>query len=132
MSLTKAAILACQDTKIEKVHVEAWGGDVYVRSLTGTERDKFESSNVIKDRKSQTYDVRIENLRARLVVLSVCDEGGNRLFTDADAITLGAKNAAVIAQLYDVAARLSGISKDDIAEIVKNSDAGVSDGSTSA
>ena len=121
MSLTKEQIFQCTDIKIEKLHIEAWGGDIYVRSMTGTERDKFESSNVVKDRKTQTYDVRMENLRARLVVLTVCDETGGRIFTDEDAKEIGRKNAAVIAQIYDVAARLSGITKEDIEEITKNS-----------
>ena len=121
MSLTKEQIFQCTDIKIEKLHIEAWGGDIYVRSMTGTERDKFESSNVVKDRKTQTYDVRMENLRTRLVVLTVCDETGGRIFTDEDAKEIGRKNAAVIAQIYDVAARLSGITKEDIEEITKNS-----------
>jgi hypothetical protein len=132
MSLTREAILACTDVQIKPVRVEAWGGDVYVRSLTGAERDKWESSNVIRDRKSGTYDVKIENLRARLVTLSVCDDKGVRLFTDADVKEIGQKNAAVLAQLYDVAAKLSGITKEDLDDIAKNSSADPNDGSTSA
>lgn len=132
MVLTKDQIFASVDLKLEKVDVPEWGGEVFVRSMTGKERDKFESSNMVKDRKSNTYDLRMENLRARLVVLTVCDETGKRIFDDGEAELIGARNASVLARLYDVGARLSGITKADIEEIAKNSTADTTDGSLSA
>ena len=132
MSLSKEDIFGCSDTTIEKLHIDAWGGDVYVRSLTAAERDKFEASNLIKDKRTNLYDARMDNLRARLVAMSLCDETGKRLCTDADAAALGSRNAAAIALIYDTAARLSGITKEDLAELAGESSAGPEDVSQSA
>jgi hypothetical protein len=132
MSL-REEILNTNDVVIEgPFKIAAWGGlEVYVRSLSGAERDQFESSNLIKG-KGGTFDVRIDNLRARLVALSVCEKDGTRVFTIRDAESIGRKNAGAIAQIYEIAARLSGITKEDLDELAKNSSADQSEGSTSA
>ena len=44
--LTKEQILRVKDIETRKVNVPEWGGDVMVRSLTGAERDYFESKLV--------------------------------------------------------------------------------------
>ena len=125
MSLTKDQILSCQDRQIEKVLTPEWGedGHIYVLSLTGKERDRFEAGSVLKDRKSGEYDVKMDNLRARLVTMTACTESGELLFSRDDVKQLGQRNAAVISRIYDVAARLSGITKQDLEELVKNSEA---------
>ena len=51
--LNKAAILAAEDLKTETVAVPEWGGEVRVRTLTGTERDAFESGLVAEGGKAQ-------------------------------------------------------------------------------
>lgn len=116
--LTKEQILQTVDLTIEKVHVKEWKGDVYVRSLTGEERDRFEQSNLVKEGKS--LEVRLFNVRAKLVALAMCDEHGNSILDEGDAVWLGGKSAGAISTLYDVAARLSGISKESIEELTKN------------
>lgn len=133
MNSLRDTILTCDDIVIEgPFKIQAWGVEVYVRSLSGTERDKFEATNLIKDRKRGTYDVQLDNLRARLVEMATCDKDGNAVFKPGDAAAIGKKNAGAIAQIYDIAARLSGITKEDLEEIAKNSSADQSDGSTSA
>lgn len=132
MSLTREQILECIDRRVEKLNVPAWGGDVYVRSLTGTERDEWEQENLVKDPRTKEYSYRLRNIRARLVVKTVCDENGTRIFTDRDADRIGEKNAAVLTKVYEVAARLSGITPEDVEELAKNSGADESAGSTSA
>ena len=82
--LTREQILQCDDLPKETVKVPEWGGEVQVRTMTGTDRDAFEASLIGKEG-------RLENVRARLVSLAVCDESGNRLFGDADVAALGAK-----------------------------------------
>ncbi len=45
MALSKDAILAAKDTKLSgEISVPEWGGSVYVKTLTGTERDAFEDA----------------------------------------------------------------------------------------
>jgi hypothetical protein len=122
--LTREQILSSQDRKIQKVTVPEWGGDVYVRSLSGAERDQFEEGNLIreKDRKRGfvSLDIRIQDAKTRLVALSVCDEAGTRLFSDADVEALSKKNSAAIARLSGVASALSGITDENLEDLLKN------------
>ena len=113
--LNKEAILACKDLKQEIVEVPEWGGSVIVRTMTGTERDAFEQS-ITKDGVQYNTD----NIRARLVSLTLIDEDGNRLFTDKEVESVGGKAASALVRLYDVAQRLNGMSDADVDELAKN------------
>jgi len=112
--LTRDAILGVQDLKTERVPVPEWGGDIYVRGMSGAERDAFEQSLMVGDKFTP------DNVRARLAARCICDEKGERLFSDADIVVLGAKNAAALDRVYDVAQRLSGIGKKDLDAAIKN------------
>jgi len=57
---------------------------------------------------------RLENVRARLVSLALCDETGTRLFSDADITVLGAKSAKALDRVFAVAQRLNGIGSDQV------------------
>lgn len=136
---TRDDIFACNDTVIEKVTVKEWKMDLFVRSLSAAEKAKWEFSAIDvaanpKQNESATKLVktRLETARERLVEFATCNEDGSRFFKDGDASQIGHKNANAISTLYDVAARLSGISKEDLEAISKNSEAGQSEGSTSA
>lgn len=113
--LNKQAILAAQDLKSEDVAVTEWGGEVRVRTLTGTERDAFESSLVQDGGKRD-----LSNLRARLLSLAIVDENGARLFSEADIPLLGGKSAAALDRLFEVAQRLNGIGEKEQAALAKN------------
>lgn len=122
--LTKDQILSTSDLQIQKVFVPEWKDHVFVRSLSGKERDQFEEAGLIRGRDHKrgiaTYDVRMENARARLVVMTCCDEAGTRIFADDDVEALGKKNAGALALLYNVAASLSGITAEDLGDVLKN------------
>jgi hypothetical protein len=117
--LTRDMILAADDLPKELVEVPEWGGSVYVRCLTGTERDAWEASVVEMGKDGKTKP-NMENLRAKLVARTLCDEDGARVFSDGDVAVLGAKSAAAMDRLYAVAARLSKISKEDESELLGN------------
>lgn len=126
--LSRDAILAISDIQYETVPVPEWGGEVRVRGLTAAERDQYESSFVaIKGKNASTN---MSNARARLVVMSVVDDSGERIFANSDIPVLGAKSAAAMDRIYSVASRLSGVTDADIEELAGNSD-GQSDGSNS-
>lgn len=110
MSLTAEAILAASDIQTEAVDVAEWGGKVYVRGLTAAERDRYDREIVSIDKKGNTSIGRLDNLRALLVVRCLVDENGDRLFQDSQARELGGKSSVVIGRLWEVAARLSGMS----------------------
>ena len=115
--LDRNSILKMDALPKEQLSVPEWGGDVWVRTLTGTERDSFEQSMVQKKNKPN-----LNNVRARFAVLTICDEKGERLFTDNDAEALGKKSAAALDRVFEVAQRLNGFSDDDQRELssVKN------------
>ena len=113
--LNREAILSSVDLPKELVNVPEWGGDLYVSTLNGTQRDSFEASMQGKKNK-----LNLENVRARFAVLTICDEGGTRLFTDHDAKALGEKSAAALDRVFAVAQRLNGFSDEDSRELSKN------------
>ena len=118
--LSRKNVLEAEDLVIEKVDLSEFkgyeGGFVYVRNLGGLARDKFEGSLVGKDGKTPVYD----NIRAKLVARTACDETGKRLFTDADIDILTMKSAAMLQKIFEVAQRLSGIGAKDIEEMTAN------------
>lgn len=127
--LTREAILNVDDLPRELVAVPEWGGEVYVRALTGAERDAFEQSIVEQRGKSTRMNLR--NIRAKLVSLAVIDGNGNRIFSDDDVKWLGNKSAAALDRIFEVAQRLSGLRDEDVDELAKNSENDQSDGSIS-
>lgn len=117
--LNRDAILQANDLKSEIVSVPEWGGEVYIRCMTGTERDAFESATIDMRGKNDVH-INLENARARLLSMTICDENGKRMFSDADLLELGAKNSIVLDRLFGIAQRLSGLTKKDIRDLVKN------------
>lgn len=117
-TLSRDAILQAPDTVIEMVSVPEWGGSVYVRSLTGTERDAFEGSLLVINKGRQS--IKYEDIRAKLVVKTACDMTGVRLFSDADIPEVTKKNAAALQRIFEVAQRLSGLTNADVKELADN------------
>ena len=129
-ALTRDSILGTDDIIVERVPVPLWGGDVFVRSLTAAERDDFESTLMVtkttrnkRGKNVKDRDLNMKNARAKLVQLTVCksDTDKSQMFTTDDVISLGKKSGASLDLIYDVAARLAGITDNDLDEIEKKS-----------
>ena len=116
MGLTRDLILEADDLVRETVDVPEWGGQVIVRTMTGTERDTFEL-NVTEQRRAK----RQPNLRALLAALTIVDENGGRVFSEDDAVRLGLKSAGALDRVFAVAARLNCIGQGDVEALEKNS-----------
>ena len=132
--LDAEAILGIDDLHIETVYVPEWNGSVRVRTLTAKERDDFEQSLLEKRGrgKNQTREMTFLNMRSKLVVKCLMHPTENsRLFRDDQAEQLGRKSGAAVDRLYDVAARLAGISEEDVDELVGNSESDQPDSSPS-
>jgi hypothetical protein len=127
--LTKEAILKAKDLVFDTVDVPEWGGTVRLKSLSGFERDKFEAS--LLDEKKGGRAANLENLRARLISLTVVDKDGVRLFGDKDVVALGRKSAKVLDRLFSKAQEMNGLRKEDVNALTKNSEAAPSDASSS-
>lgn len=116
----KESILMISDLPIDPVYIAEWKSNVYVRGLTAFERDQFESTLFTGEGKTRKQN--FSNMRARLLVLTICDEKGNRLFSDTDADILGKKSAKALNKLFAKAQELSGIGEKDVEELIKNSE----------
>ena len=124
MALSKANILAARDVKLsDAVAVPEWGGDVYIKTLSGTERDMFE------DAYSQN---KMRHFRCRFLVLTLCDDTGSRLFADGDVDELGKKSSVVINRLFDKAWEHNSFTTQAVDNLGEGSPEGQSAGSISA
>ena len=119
--LTRDGILKHKDIATEQVEVPEWGGYVLVRGLTGRERDAFEEKMLERKRGKRSREVNLDNMRAKLTVLSVVDEAGALLFSEGDLDALGNKSAAALSRVFDVAQRLSGLRDEDLEELGEGS-----------
>lgn len=123
--LSKDAILAAEDLATEVVPVPEWGGAVTVRSMTGVDRDAFESSiNRIEKDPSTGQDKQVrdlDNFRARLCAATMVNANGKLLFPNPeDVVKLGKKNSKALDRVMKVAQRLNGIGAEDVEQLVKN------------
>ena len=117
--LTADGILGLDDRgPIVRVEVPEWGGHVYVRGMSGLERDRFEAGSLKGTGRNQQLN--LANMRARLVAASVCNADGERLFSESDANWLGEKSAKALNRVFDVAQRLAGLSDQDIEDLAGN------------
>lgn len=114
--LTKEQILGAQDLTHRDVEVPEWGGKVRVRTMTGEERDAYEIA-VYGGEKTNT-----ENLRARLLFLTLVDEQGNRLFADeADIVALGKKSIKAVQRVFKAVRDLNAMDVASMEDLAKNS-----------
>ena len=116
--LTAADILAAEDQEIKEVAVPEWGGSVFVRSMNGNERDRYEKQFM----EWRLKKGKLTSMRASMLVLCLCDETGKRIFTQRQIDDLGTKSSRVLDRLWDVARDLSGMDDDDVEELAGNSD----------
>src|SRR5690242_17693330 len=107
--LTRDQILAADDLPRQLVLLPEWGGEAYVRTLSGAERDHWEAG--IRDEEDE---VDVENIRARFAVLVLVDDTGKRLFSDADAEALGQKAGPALDRIYQAAAKLNKLKAEDV------------------
>ena len=112
--LTRDQILGAGDLAVESIDVPEWGGSVCIRVLTGAERDRFEQE--IQSAKGKPID----NVRARLVALCVCDDQGLRLFTSADIAALGEKSATALDRIFTRSLSVNKLNSDDVETAKKN------------
>src|SRR4051812_6304923 len=95
--------LSPQDSKLQPLAVPEWNTTVYIRVMSGTERDQWEA-DIFKDGKLDKTQ-----LRARLLVKTLADENGVRIFTDQDTAALGAKSGNVLMKLFDKAQKMNAL-----------------------
>jgi len=113
--LSSDDILAFNDSTIEAISIPEWGGDAFIRTMTGVERDSWEM--YAAKQMDKTNNV---NIRAKLACLSLCDEKGKRLFGDGQVDALSKKSAKPLNRVYEASLKLNKLSDDDIEALEKN------------
>ena len=121
--LSRDAIKMANDVRLDTVEVPEWGGSVCIKTLSGTERDAFEEGY---------SEQKMKNFRARFLVLTLCDESGERLYADSEADELGSKSAVVLNRLFDSAWSLNAFRNEDVDALGNGLPSDQSDASTSS
>lgn len=93
-------------------------GTVFVKGLSGEDRDTLESSLVDVGPQGQVKQVRLTNLRATIAQLGICDETGTRLFTKKDIPALSKRPAAFLEAVTQKVQELSAMTETDIQAMV--------------
>lgn len=121
--LDREKLLTKEELKVEKVFLNK-KDFVFVRQMTGRERDRFEQSLMreVKDDKGNVdYERSLEDFRAKLAVNTLCDENGNNLLNPEDYPTLSQNmSARTLELIINAAQKLNRISEADREGLVKN------------
>lgn len=95
----RETILAADDRKPVKLPVPEWGCDIFLKPLNGHERSRIVRAASSND----------STLYGLAVVLSACDEQGNKLFTEQDIPALNEKSGAVLDRVATVIVKANGL-----------------------
>jgi len=109
--LTRQDCLSVNDLALKEYTVKAWDGVVYIKKMTAKDQIQFEDMSQGKDRK---------NIFSRLIVMCVCDENGNKLFTEADMDALNNKSASAVIELFTAISEINSVSQEDVEDLAKN------------
>lgn len=115
--LSAENIFSADDMKVEPVDVPEWGGRIYVRRLTGRERDEFEQ--LMNDRRAGKI-LKVRGVITKIVALAACTSDGTQLFTSKDAeAKLDEKACAPLMRVFDAALKISGMRDDDVQNLTE-------------
>lgn len=107
--LSRDEILSKTGLKKQTVSVPEWGGEVIVSEMTGAARDAWEQGLQSRDSKG-----RLVSPRANLVIATVVDDKGERLFSDDDVEKVGNLSASSLTRICNVAQELNSLRADDL------------------
>lgn len=128
--LTKDTILSADDIRKEKVEVPEWGGSVYVRIMTGLQREEY-MTHLIRE-KEGSFNKKGERIEAigkkekfeasaLLACFTICDKDGVLLFNKSDVVKLGMKSSVALERIVAKANKLNKMfGEKEIEEEVKN------------
>ncbi len=121
MGLDRESILKPRALKIEKVHVPEWDGDVYVREMTGAERDWLDARMYDREKRDVSL-LNVPNYRATIAALVLSDAQGNLLYNKAvDIPLLSSQPAAALERVMVAGLRVNGMAEDAVEDAEKNS-----------
>lgn len=133
--LNRNLLLTKEKLEVKKVELDATQ-HVFVRQMTGKERDQYEKLLVVekKDENGNVIDFEknLENFRAKTAVMTVCDEEGHLILKPEDAEMLSeCMSADKLDKIVKASQNLNSIDEASKALLLKNSDAVQIDNSNS-
>jgi hypothetical protein len=99
-------LFGAKDIRIKSIEVPEWGGTYYVRVINGKARESFEEALAAEQR--------MKNFRMKFLILTLCDEDGATILTDADIDFLGERSSVVINRVFDAAWAINGFTKEAV------------------
>ena len=121
--LDRESLLKKEELEVKKVDLGK-GEFVYVKQMTGRERDTFERSLLreVKKGNESDYVRALEDFRAKLAVNTLCDKDGNLLLRANDYPVLSKNmSAARLERIVNIAQEMNKITEEDKEALVKNS-----------
>jgi hypothetical protein len=118
VKLNREQILKTKDLKTQEVDVAEWGGSIIVKELSTRERLEF--NDFVAELKKDNEEITpLTSLLAmnKLVILSVVDEFGDRIFMESDIDALSEKSTIILTNIATVAMKLNGMNDQVVAEV---------------
>ena len=139
--VAKENVFKSEDVKKEWIDIPEWEGGLYVKVMSGEERDAFETA-MFKTNDMNDFTRNFDNMRARLIAFTAVDEDEKQIFDPilkydiqgklyGDVAELGKKSSIILDRIYIVAQKLNKLRKEDIEDLTKNSLKGQSEDSIS-
>lgn len=110
MGLNRQQLLTSRKLRIKAVTVAGLDDVVYVRVMTGTERDRWEERQI---------DEKFTNFRARFLCSTLCDEDGKLLFSEDDVDAVGSLPMDTLEPLFEEARGLNMLRDADVEKLEK-------------
>lgn len=98
----------------KRIHVKAWGRDVFLLDPTAAIREEWEG--FIKKHEGSS----VAPWRAKVAQLLVCDESGKRIFTEADMEFLSGRDASAMTEIFTAGTKLLAITDEEIETLSGN------------
>jgi hypothetical protein len=111
--MDREQFLGAQFARAEQVTLPNGAGNVYVRVMSGAERDKFSAE---RERAGKVDP----NGMGYFVCLVLSDADGNRILKSSDVKSVMEKPAAVLDAIIDAAMKLNGMADDAVEDAEKN------------
>lgn len=109
----RAALLGLAERRFGSFTLPVSGKKVRFRSLTELELSRFERALFVEDETADSgYRMepgRLDDIRARLIVITVCDGEGELLFSEADVPAVSTFDPADLVPLYEQIQKHCGI-----------------------
>lgn len=122
MALTREQILNRTCRAPVDVQVPEWDNEtIYIRYVTGKEKAKIMSRvQEMTDENGFKSNEDVYQMMVLVLVFTLSDEQGNRLFTEEDVEALMEKEGNILEQLYTVASIQNGLGAESLKTEVKN------------